>query len=50
MIDPKGLSAFKAVIENSSFEKAAKQLFITQSAVSSTLKIIRAEYRPIFSG
>jgi len=40
MVDPKGLSAFKAVIENNSFEKAANQLFITQSAVSQRLKLL----------
>ncbi|WP_191601664.1 LysR family transcriptional regulator ArgP [Marinomonas algicola] len=38
MIDFKGLSAFIAVIENSSFERAANQLCITQSAVSQRLK------------
>lgn len=38
MIDSKGLSAFTAIVSQRSFEKAANQLCITQSAVSQRLK------------
>jgi len=40
MIDMKGLIAFTAIIENNSFERAANQLCITQSAVSQRLKLL----------
>ncbi|EPJ52577.1 MAG: hypothetical protein OFPI_13430 [Osedax symbiont Rs2] len=40
MIDPKGLSAFIAIVSKSSFEQAANTLFITQSAVSQRLKLL----------
>ncbi|NRA21731.1 MAG: LysR family transcriptional regulator ArgP [Oceanospirillaceae bacterium] len=38
MIDSKGLAAFSAIVKNASFEQAARELFITQSAVSQRLK------------
>jgi LysR family transcriptional regulator (chromosome initiation inhibitor) len=38
MIDSKGLLAFIAIVEKGSFERAANQLCITQSAVSQRLK------------
>lgn len=38
MFDPKGLQALAAVLQCGSFEKAASQLFITQSAVSQRIK------------
>ena len=38
MIDSKGLAAFSAIVKNASFERAAAELFITQSAVSQRLK------------
>ncbi|MFT5707204.1 MAG: LysR family transcriptional regulator (chromosome initiation inhibitor) [Oceanospirillaceae bacterium] len=38
MIDAKGLSAFTAVVSQRSFERAAVQLCITQSAVSQRIK------------
>ncbi len=40
MIDPKGLSAFIAIVSQTSFEQAADTLFITQSAVSQRLKLL----------
>ncbi|WP_271272959.1 LysR family transcriptional regulator ArgP [Aliamphritea hakodatensis] len=43
MIDNKGLSAFVAVIQQRNFEKAAQQLFITQSAVSQRLKLLEEQ-------
>ncbi len=43
MIDPKGLAAFMAVVSQHSFERAADQLFITQSAVSQRLKSLEEQ-------
>ncbi|HJU49295.1 MAG TPA: LysR family transcriptional regulator ArgP [Pseudogulbenkiania sp.] len=38
MLDPKLLQALAAVVENGGFDKAAKALFLTQSAVSQRIK------------
>jgi len=43
MYDYKLMEAFCSVIENGGFEKAAKQLFITQSAVSQRIKLLEEE-------
>ncbi|NMP28394.1 LysR family transcriptional regulator [Rahnella sp. SAP-1] len=45
-IDPKGINGFLAIVENGNFEKAAKKLGITTSALSirvSTLEKIIGE-------
>ena len=41
MIDPRQLEALAAVVESGGFEKAAQRLFITQSAVSQHLGVLR---------
>jgi LysR family transcriptional regulator (chromosome initiation inhibitor) len=44
MLDYKGLEALFFVIKESSFEQAAKQLHISQSAVSQRIKALQADY------
>lgn len=43
MVDTKGLAAFMAVVSQESFERAADQLCITQSAVSQRLKSLELQ-------
>lgn len=40
MLDPKGLVAFLAILQQGSFDKAASQLCITPSAISQRLKLL----------
>jgi LysR family transcriptional regulator, chromosome initiation inhibitor len=44
MFDYRGLQALHTVIQTQSFEQAAKQLFITQSAVSQRIKSLESDY------
>lgn len=39
-LDPKGLAAFTAILQHSSFDKAASQLCLTPSAISQRLKLL----------